>query len=74
MFICTFSSILYLYLVFRNDLKTKPNFKALDHIDYYTYLKSQKSIIISLLILVTVIILIIFKDYILENTGIRFDN
>jgi hypothetical protein len=59
MFLVTFSTSLYLYLIFRKDFKNKPNLEILDSIKPIEYLKDKKELIVSLSILFIVIIIIL---------------
>jgi Na+/H+ antiporter NhaD/arsenite permease-like protein len=70
----TISSSIYLYFVFRKDFKIEPDLAYLDNIKPLEYLKSKKELVISLLILLTVILTVIFKEFIANKTGLRLDN
>jgi len=64
----TFSSSIYLYLVFRKDFKIKPDLAYLKEVNPKDFLKSKKELVISLLILFTVILIVIFKELIASKT------
>lgn len=74
MFSVTFSSSLYLYLVFRKDLNKKSRLSQINKIKVEKYLKNKKEIIISLSILFLIVLLVILKEYIFNTTWIKFDN
>ena len=74
MFIVTISSSLYLYLVFRNDFKHKPDLKELAKVKPIEHIENKKEMVVSLIILLVVITLIVFKEFIAWNTWIRLDN
>jgi accessory gene regulator protein AgrB len=64
MFTVTISSSLYLYLVFKNDFKYKPDLKELAKVKPIEHIENKKEMIVSLIILLVVIILIVFKELI----------
>jgi Na+/H+ antiporter NhaD/arsenite permease-like protein len=64
----TFSSSLYLYLVFRKDFKTKPDLDYLKNVNPLDSLKSKKELVVSLLILLTIILVVVFKEFIAKET------
>jgi hypothetical protein len=68
MFSVTISSSIYLYLVFRKDLLVKVCKSDIKKLKPHKGLKEKREIIISLLILFSVILLIVFKDYIFGIT------
>jgi len=70
----TFSSSLYLYLVFRKHFKHKPDLEELEKINPSKYIENKKEMFVSLAILFFVIVIIIFKEAIASNTGLRLDN
>ncbi len=74
MFIVTISSSIYLYLIFRKDLKFKPDIDEFNKIDPLSYIKNKKELIVSLSILSIVILIVIFKEYIASKTWLRLDN
>ncbi len=74
MFTVTISSSIYLYLVFRKDFKTEIDVEELKKINPIDQIKDKKEVFFSLLILVTVILIVVFKEYIFTKTWIRLDN
>ena len=74
MFIVTISSSLYLYLVFRNDFKHKPDLQELSKVNPIEYIQDKKEMIVSLSLLFLIILIVVFKEYIANNTWIRLDN
>ncbi|MDQ7023141.1 MAG: hypothetical protein Q9M97_06480 [Candidatus Gracilibacteria bacterium] len=63
MSITTFSSSLYLYLVFKKDFKTKPDLEYLDKVNPIEYLEDKKELIVSLGILFIVILVVVGKEF-----------
>jgi hypothetical protein len=59
MFLVTFSSSLYLYLVFRKDFKHQPDLEYLNSVKPIEYLKDKKELVVSLSILFIVISIIL---------------
>ena len=74
MFTVTISSSIYLYLVFRKDFKQKPDLEEINWIDPKSYLKDKREIIISLSMLCLVIFFVVFKEFIFNTTGVKFDS
>lgn len=74
MFIVTLSSSLYLYLIFRKDFKTKPDLEELNKVNPIEYIQNKKELIASLSILLIVILLVVFKEFIANKTWLRLDN
>ena len=70
----TFSSSLYLYIVFRKDLRLQPDLESLKNLDPMEHIKSRKEIIISLSILFFTILFVVLKEYIFDTTWVKFDN
>ncbi|MFC1798049.1 hypothetical protein ACFLY2_02750 [Patescibacteria group bacterium] len=68
MFLVTLSSSIYLYLVFRKDLKSKPHMGKIKEINPRKYLKKKKDIFISVSILISIIILVLSKEFIYNYT------
>jgi len=62
MFTVTLSSSLYLYLVFKNDFKHKPDLEELAKVNPIEHIENKKEMIVSLVILLIVIIFVVFKE------------
>ncbi len=74
MFSVTISSSIYLYLVFRKDLHTKPHIKKLMKLNPKDYIEDKKEAIISASILLIVIFIILFKDLIHQYINLKLEN
>jgi len=74
MFTVTFSSSIYLYLVFRKKFKIEPDLDYLNSVKPIEYLKDRKELVVSLIILFIVILVIITKEWIADKTWLRLDN
>lgn len=70
----TFSSSLYLYLVFKRYFKHKPDLEELAKVDPIKHIEDRKEMFISLFILFLVILIIVFKELITSYTWLRLDN
>ena len=74
MFVTSIISSIYLYIIFRKDIKVKINKKELKKIKPKNYIKSKSMLFSSIFVLSVVIFLIIFKEYIYEYFWIKLDN
>ena len=74
MFIVSISSFIYLYLIFKKDFKLKTDQEKLDKIVPENYIKNKKNAKISLTILVIVILFVVFREYLINNFWIKFEN
>ncbi len=74
MFTVTISSGLYLYLIFRKDLHTKPHIKKIMKLNPKDYIEDKKEAIISVSILLIVIFIILFKDLIHHYINLKLEN
>jgi Na+/H+ antiporter NhaD/arsenite permease-like protein len=66
MFVTTIISSIYLYIIFRKDIKVKINKKELKEIKPKNYIKNKGMLFSSIFVLSVVIFLIVFKEYIFE--------
>jgi Na+/H+ antiporter NhaD/arsenite permease-like protein len=74
MFTVTISSSLYLYLIYRKDFNKIPELKKLDKINPSKYIQNKKEARLSIIILLIVIVLVLFKDLIYDYTNIKLEN
>jgi Na+/H+ antiporter NhaD/arsenite permease-like protein len=66
MFVVSIISAIYLYIIFRKDINQKVDLKKLELVVPKNYIRNRSMLFESIFVLSVVILLIIFKEYILE--------
>lgn len=74
MFVVSIISIVYLYFVFKKDLSIRPEMSIIRKLNPNKYIKNKSKVVLSLTILLLVILLVVLKEYIYNETWIKFDN
>ncbi len=74
MFVVSIISAIYLYIIFRKDINQKVDLKELELVVPKNYIRNRSMLFESIFVLSVVILLIIFKEYILEYFWLKLDN
>ncbi len=74
MFTVSIISAIYLYIVFRKSFKVSYNKDFVQKLNPISYLEDKRWMIISLVVMSLVIFFVVFKEFIYNWTGIKFDN